>query len=201
MGIFLTGATGYIGSYLAAALLEQHDDELNLLVRAKTRDEAHQRLWHSLQLHFDFPVFREYLSTRIRVFCGDLTSPRLGLSDEEYELLAATTNSVLHCAASLNRKSEKSCLNVNLRGTLEVIQLARRAHDAHGLRRFSEVSTVAVAGRRSNDLSGSRRHAVARWLIDISRGPGRCERTTIGGECGGCGCEPSSRRPGHHEDI
>ena len=152
MGIFLTGATGYIGSYLAAALLEQHDDELNLLVRAKTRDEAHQRLWHSLQLHFDFPVFREYLSTRIRVFCGDLTSPRLGLSDEEYELLAATTNSVLHCAASLNRKSEKSCLNVNLRGTLEVIQLARRAHDAHGLRRFSEISTVAVAGRRSNEL-------------------------------------------------
>jgi nucleoside-diphosphate-sugar epimerase len=59
---------------------------------------------------------------------------------------------VLHCAASLNRKSEKNCLNVNLRGTLEVIQLARRAHDAHGLRRFSEVSTVAVAGRRSNEL-------------------------------------------------
>jgi nucleoside-diphosphate-sugar epimerase len=57
---------------------------------------------------------------------------------------------VLHCAASLNRKSEKSCLNVNLRGTLEVVQLARRAHDAHGLRRFSQVSTVAVAGQRSN---------------------------------------------------
>jgi nucleoside-diphosphate-sugar epimerase len=64
----------------------------------------------------------------------------------------ASTDSVLHCAASLNRKSEKSCLNVNLRGTLEVIQLARRAHDRHGLRRFSEVSTVAVAGQRSNEL-------------------------------------------------
>src|SRR5207237_1479865 len=25
-------------------------------------------------------------------------------------------------------------------------------HDAHGLRRFSEISTVAVAGRRSNEL-------------------------------------------------
>lgn len=152
MGTFLTGATGYIGSYLAAALLEKHGDELNLLVRAENREEAQQRLWHSLQLHFDFPAFREYLSTRMRIFCGDLTSPRFGLGDEEYELLAATTDSVLHCAASLNRKSEKSCLNVNLRGTLEVIQLARRAHDTHGLRRFSEVSTVAVAGRRSNEL-------------------------------------------------
>jgi len=152
MAIFLTGATGYIGSYLAAGLLEQHGESLNLLVRTDDAREAQRRLWHSLQLHFDFPVFREHLAARIRIFCGDLTSPRFGLNDEEYELLVASTDSVLHCAASLNRKSERSCLNVNLRGTLEVIQLARRAHDTHGLRRFSEVSTVAVAGRRNNEL-------------------------------------------------
>jgi len=152
MAIFLTGATGYIGSYLAAGLLEQHGESLNLLVRAEDAQEAQRRLWRSLQLHFDFSVFREHLTARIRIFCGDLTSPRFGLNDEEYELLVASTDSVLHCAASLNRKSERSCLNVNLRGTLEVIQLARRAHDTHGLRRFSEVSTVAVAGRRNNEL-------------------------------------------------
>src|SRR5207237_3556727 len=63
-----------------------------------------------------------------------------------------TTDSVIHCAASLNRKSEKQCLNVNLRGTLEVIQLARRAQDQHGLRRYSHVSTVAVAGKRKNEV-------------------------------------------------
>lgn len=152
MAIFLTGATGYIGSYLAAGLLEQHGESLNLLVRAADDSEAQRRLWHSLQLHFDFPAFREHLSVRIRIFRGDLTAPRFGLADDEYELLAASTDSVLHCAASLNRKSEKSCLNVNLRGTLEVAQLARRAQDGHGLRRFSEVSTVAVAGHRSNEL-------------------------------------------------
>jgi thioester reductase-like protein len=152
MAIFLTGATGYIGSYLAAALLEEHGESLNLLVRAESSEDAQRRLWRSLQLHFDFPAFREHLFSRVRVFCGDLTAPRFGLSDDQYDLLVASTDSVLHCAASLNRKSEKSCLNVNLRGTLEVIQLARRAHDAHGLRRFSEVSTVAVAGQRKNEL-------------------------------------------------
>src|SRR5208282_606232 len=55
-------------------------------------------------------------------------------------------------AASLNRKSEKSCLNVNLRGTLEVLQLARHSHHYHGLRRFSHVSTVAVAGKRQDEV-------------------------------------------------
>ena len=152
MAIFLTGATGYIGSYLAAGLLEKHGESLNLLVRAEDADEAQRRLWHSLQLHFGFPAFREHLTTRMHIFCGDLTSPRFGLNDEQYGLLVASTDSVLHGAASLNRKSEKSCLNVNLRGTLEVIRLARQAQDSHGLRRFSEVSTVAVAGRRNNEL-------------------------------------------------
>jgi thioester reductase-like protein len=152
MAIFLTGSTGYIGAHIAALLINRHTDRLNLLVRAKTEQEANERLWHALQLHLDFPQLRDALETRISVFRGDLTNPRFGLDDSEYARLAGTTESVIHCAASLNRKSEKSCLNVNLRGTLEVAQLARRAQDAHGLRRFSQVSTVAVAGTRSHEV-------------------------------------------------
>ena len=70
MAIFLTGSTGYLGSYLVAGLLTEHRDTLNLLVRAKTEQEAHERLWTSLQLHFAFPEFREFLSTRVRIFRG-----------------------------------------------------------------------------------------------------------------------------------
>src|SRR5271165_1328529 len=152
MAIFLTGSTGYIGAHVASILLERHTDRLNLLVRAKTEQEANERLWHALQLHLDFPQFHDALETRISVFRGDLTASHFGLDAAEYAHLIGTTESVIHCAASLNRKSEKSCLNVNLRGTLEVAQLARRAQDAHGLRRFSQVSTVAVAGHRSHEV-------------------------------------------------
>src|SRR6266436_5765803 len=152
MAIFLTGSTGYIGAHIAAILLDRYADRLNLLVRAKTAQEANERLWHALQLHLDFPKFRDALETRVSVYRGDLTEPRFGLDNAEYARLVGSTEAVIHCAASLNRKSEKSCLNVNLRGTLEVAQLARRAQDAHGLRRFSQVSTVAVAGARSHEV-------------------------------------------------
>src|SRR5215475_12814133 len=152
MAIFLTGSTGYSGSYLAAGLFTGHRDSLNLLVRAKSDQEAHERLWQSLQLHFEFPEFRDHIATRVRIFRGDLTSEQFGLSDDEYLKLVETTDSILHCAASLNRKSEKQCLNVNLRGSLEVIQLARRVQDRNGLRRYSHVSTVAVAGTRQDEV-------------------------------------------------
>jgi thioester reductase-like protein len=152
MAIFLTGSTGYLGSYLVAGLFTGHADALNLLVRAKSEQEARERLWQSLQLHFEFPEFLEYVNARVRIFRGDLTSERFGLSDEEYHTLVDSTDSILHCAASLNRKSEKQCLNVNLRGSLQVIQLARRAQNRHGLRRYSHVSTVAVAGKRQDEV-------------------------------------------------
>jgi thioester reductase-like protein len=152
MAIFLTGSTGYLGSYLVAGLFTGHADRLNLLVRAKSEREARERLWQSVQLHFEFPEFQEYVNSRVRIFRGDLTGERFGLSDDEYHALVDSTDSVLHCAASLNRKSEKQCLNVNLRGSLEVIQLARRAQNRNGLRRYSHVSTVAVAGKRQDEV-------------------------------------------------
>jgi thioester reductase-like protein len=152
VAIFLTGSTGYIGAHVAAGLLERHSDRLNLLVRSNGEHEAEVRLWKSLQLHFPFPRFHEYLQTRISIFRGDLTDSRFGLSAQDYMRLVETTDSIIHCAASLNRKSERACLNVNLRGTLEVIKLAVAARDHYGLRRFSHVSTVAVAGQRSNEV-------------------------------------------------
>jgi thioester reductase-like protein len=152
MAVFVTGSTGYIGAHIVAGLLENHRERLNLLVRAKDEQEANARLWRALQLHLDFARFHEFLTSSIRIFRGDLTEECFGLASDEYQQLVASTDSVIHCAASLNRKSEKSCLNVNLRGTLEVIALATRARDGHGLRRFSHVSTVAVAGMRRNEV-------------------------------------------------
>ena len=152
MAIFLTGSTGYIGAHVAANLRWQHVASLNLRVRSCDPYEASCLFLQGLQLHWDFPRFYEHFQTRMRIFCGDLTAPHFGLSVDDYDRLIHTTDSVIHCAASLNRKSEKSCLNVNLRGTLEVLLLAQKSNYYHGLRRFSQVSTVAVAGKRQNEV-------------------------------------------------
>src|SRR5262245_65136759 len=111
MAIFLTGSTGYVGAHVAALLLGNYKDKLNLLVRARTEQEAAERLWKSMQLHLGFPRFYEYLRSRVNVFCGDLTDAKFGLSDANYRRLVETTNSVIHCAAQLNRMSEEPYLN------------------------------------------------------------------------------------------
>ena len=149
MTTFLTGANGYLGSYVANLLLTQYPDvRLALLIRAKSPAHAEERLWKAWQLHMDFDRFIEFIRTRCEIYTGDLTAPSLGLAPDARDKLVKRVSSVIHVAASLNRKSAKSCFNVNLRGTLSIVKLARDAHDHHGLRRFSDVSTTAVAGHR-----------------------------------------------------
>jgi thioester reductase-like protein len=152
MGIFLTGSTGYLGAHIASELLEKHHQRLILLVRAPSREAAAHRLWRAFQLHLDFDRFHHHLKTNIQVLTGDLTEEGFGFSPSQYRHVVKDTDSILHVAASLNRKSERACLNINLRGTLEAIKLAQAASADHGLRRFSHISTVAVAGIRQDEV-------------------------------------------------
>ena len=147
MSIFVTGSTGYLGSYAIVALLKESDERLTLMVRAKDRAKATDKLWKALQLHMSGPEFLSYLP-RIDFVQGDLSAQKLGIESETYKRITKEVHSVLHIAASLNRKSEKSCLNNNLRGTLSTIQLAQNLKK---LKRFSFVSTVAVAGKRQGE--------------------------------------------------
>ncbi len=151
MSILVTGATGYVGAYVAAELLQKHQDPLVLLVRAQSEAEAMSRLWHALQLHLSLEHFREFLASRVRVVLGDVTLPRLGQGEANYRTLVSQLHGIIHCAAALTRKSERTCYNVNLRGALTVIQLARAIDADHGLNRFTHVSTEAVAGHRQDE--------------------------------------------------
>lgn len=150
--IFITGGTGYLGSYVIAELFARTErPRLALLTRARDRVDFVEKLWRAMQLHWTAEQFSELLPN-IEFVRGDLTAPGLGIDPRDRERLVRSTESVLHIAASLNRKSAKACLNANLRGTLSVIQLARAIIEARGLRRFSAVSTTAVCGRREHEV-------------------------------------------------
>jgi len=150
---FITGGTGYLGSYVVTDLIERGAlDRLYLLTRGSGQDENIKKLWKALQLHWDADRFHAELP-KIELITGDLHEPYLGLSERTRDRLADECDSVLHVAASLNRKSSKSCFNSNLRGTLSVAKLTRDiAEKRGGLRRFGYVSTTAVAGTREHQV-------------------------------------------------
>ncbi|MCL5257570.1 MAG: AMP-binding protein [Chloroflexi bacterium] len=148
--VLLTGATGFLGTEVARRVLANDDCNLVVLVRAADVPEAERRLSRAW---WKRPEMMESIGGRVRVVCGDVAEPKLGLDDSTYSDLAHTITHIIHCAAELRLDGPLDELRrVNVGGTANVLELARAAHGDHGLSRFAHVSTAYVAGRRTGEV-------------------------------------------------
>ena len=78
MSVLLTGATGFLGAYLARDLLARSSAVIHCMVRPATSVSARERLRSHLLAHgVDTAVF----DSRVRVVEGDLTHPQFGCSE------------------------------------------------------------------------------------------------------------------------
>lgn len=131
--IFITGATGLLGTEVAARLLTTTDCQLYVLVRASSTDQAVYRLQTLWQ---DIPELCAAIGERIKPVLGDM-SQHLTLS------LPDVTH-VIHCAAETGlQKSRQELWRVNVEGTRNVVTWAQQLSR---LQRFTYVSTAYVAG-------------------------------------------------------
>lgn len=139
--IVLTGATGVVGMEVLARLLEAGDDDVVVLVRAQSQEEADQRLAATLARLWDEPP----LDPRVRAVPADVTSPRLGLAAHDRRDLLAAADRVVHCAAAVGFDQPlPEALAINALGTQRVLELA---HSMPRLQRVVYVSTAFVSGR------------------------------------------------------
>ena len=148
--VLLTGATGFLGTHLAARLLREEDVSIVALVRAENPDAARRRL---LRAWWDRPELAGAVGGRVSAMAGDVSLPSLGLGDAEKSALARKITHVIHAAAEVRMDAPLERLrSVNIQGTAHVLGLARSAHEDHGLTRFTHISTAYVAGGRKGDI-------------------------------------------------
>jgi amino acid adenylation domain-containing protein/thioester reductase-like protein len=120
--IFLTGATGFLGAFLLQDLLQETRATIYCLVRAKSFEEAQQKLRKNLKLYL-LPDFT--LDKRVVVVVGDLGLPRFGLSEQQFGKLATSVDVIYHNGAFVNLIYPYSALrSVNVLGTQEILKLA-----------------------------------------------------------------------------
>lgn len=144
--IFLTGATGTIGSALVPRLLQDDDVSLTLLIRARDDSDLQARL-ASMQSHWQWAA-GDPRHSRIKALRGDIALPQFGVGDPAYAQLAGETTHLIHCAASvkLNMSLEQARATA-VTPTRTLLDLGRRCAQAGVLRKIDLVSTVGVWGR------------------------------------------------------
>jgi fatty acid CoA ligase FadD9 len=152
--VLLTGATGFLGRYLALEWLERMDlvdGKVICLVRAKDDAAARARL----DATFDSgdPKLLEHYQTlaaeHLEVFAGDKGDANLGLDDATWQRLADTVDLIVDPAALVNHVLPYSQLfGPNVLGTAELIRIALTTK----IKPFVYVSTMAVgAGMNPSD--------------------------------------------------
>ncbi|MBZ8138327.1 UDP-glucose 4-epimerase [Rubrivivax gelatinosus] len=144
--VFLTGATGTIGSALVPRLLAEPSTTVRLLVRAADDGQLKARLAAML----DYWGFKpgDPCARRIAMLRGDISAPNLGLSDGEHAAIAAECSHLIHCAASVNLLMPLDQARATaVAPTRAILQLGRMGASAGVLRKIDLVSTVGVWGR------------------------------------------------------
>ncbi len=145
--VLLTGATGFLGRYLALEWLERMDlvdGKVICLVRGKSDADARARLDATFDSG-DPKLLAHYrsLSDHLEVIAGDKGEANLGLSQEIWQRLADTVDFIVDPAALVNHVLPYSELfGPNALGTAELIRIALTTR----IKPFAYVSTIAVGG-------------------------------------------------------
>lgn len=142
--IFLTGATGLVGSYLLKLLL-QHGHKVYCLARSKDNKIAKNRVVDILNF-WDRRVYPKY-SHNLKVVEGDITKANLGLTKTDRALLKRDVEEIFHCAAMTNyNQTEKELKKVNILGTKKIFDLAVQLQENDRCGKVNFISTAYVCG-------------------------------------------------------
>ncbi len=123
--IFLTGATGFLGTFLLEELLQKTQADIYCLVRADNADSAKKKIQNSLE---SYELWQESFSSRIIPIVGELSKPLFGLSSEQFQALANQIDIIYHNGALVNFVYAYSALKpANVLGTQEILRLASQS--------------------------------------------------------------------------
>jgi thioester reductase-like protein len=120
--ILLTGASGFLGAFLAHELLQQNRTKLFCLVRASSGDEAMERILQNLKKR---RLWWNGMEARIEAIPADLSKFRLGMEEATYQRLTREIDTILHNGALVDFVRPYALLKpANVDGTTEILRLA-----------------------------------------------------------------------------
>lgn len=144
--VLLTGATGYLGRFLALSWLERlarTGGKLILLARGADAAQARRRVEAALDTDPELMKhFCALAEQHLEVVPGDLGAPNLGLDENTWNRLADSVDVVVHSGAHVNHVLPYNQLfAANVAGTVELIRLAITSRR----KRFDYISTLGVS--------------------------------------------------------
>lgn len=139
INVFLTGATGFLGSFILRDLLSRKTSfKVFAHVRAASKEAGLDRL---RKTGTTYGIWQEEWASRIEVVLGDLAKPQFGMDDSKYNQLAESVDVIVHNGALVHWVYPYWQLReANVISTINVMNLAAVGKPKY----FSFVSTTST---------------------------------------------------------
>ncbi len=125
--VFLTGATGFLGTFILKDLLGRSlDIKVIAHVRAKTKEAGLERLKNTSIAYGTYDVLNTAIrDNKVEAFIGDIETPKFGLEESQWKQLADEVDVIIHNGALVHWVYPYSTLRgPNVIGTINILNLA-----------------------------------------------------------------------------
>ncbi|MBN1932681.1 MAG: SDR family oxidoreductase [Desulfobacterales bacterium] len=144
---FITGATGAIGCAIVPLLLKNDDCQVRLLMRAKNHQDLENRL-AKLMTFWGYVSNQNKILCRIKAIPGDITLPRFGTNQKEYEGLSYECTHIIHSAGNVRMNLPlEEARKCSVDSAHNIMGFAEACRQRGNLKKVEFVSTVGVGGR------------------------------------------------------
>ncbi|KAF3928185.1 hypothetical protein AA313_de0206009 [Arthrobotrys entomopaga] len=169
--VFLTGATGFLGTQILRQLIGLDNvQKVFLLVRARSAEEGMKRIVEVAQ---ENKWWTDECAAKIEIWTGDLAKPHLGLAAEQWINLNSSVDIIVHNGAVVNWIADFDTLKpANVNSTVELLKIVDKSpakpkmvfisggasFDSDVLEARQDISTM---------LSGANGYAQTKFLAEV----------------------------------
>lgn len=140
INVFVTGATGFLGTFIIRELLSREKLDINIYAHVRASDEK-AAIARLVKAGKTYGLWKDSYESRIKVVLGDLSKPQFGLNNSEWNKLSETIDVIIHNGALVHWVYPYDKLrDANVISTINVLNMCATGKAKH----FSFVSSTST---------------------------------------------------------
>jgi thioester reductase-like protein len=161
--ILITGATGFLGSFLIKELLDK-GYRIFALARSRNGLSAKQRVFNALKFVYENDWNQDSINLNLEVIEGDIIYPDLGIKNsKQKERTELETDIIIHSAALAELNLPLDVIRrINVEGTKNVLNFALKCKAKGRLYKVNYISTAYVVGNKDIEFDET--------MLDVGQG-------------------------------
>ena len=139
--VLLLGSNGFVGMHIINSFIKNDSGKIYCVVRDKNNKNALDRFTTILHFYFG-ETLDKYINDRIFIVKGNISKPKLGMSDSAFEKIINNISIIINAAANVKHYGNYDKFkSINIDSSINIIEVCKKYS-----KRLIHLSTLSISG-------------------------------------------------------